>query len=309
MPPLTRGARHVDAGPARTALYTSLPPGSYRFRVQVFEADHPDRTAEAELPFRVDRHFYRTAWFLLLCLACGALLAWLAYELRLRQVRLRFRAVIEERNRLAREMHDTVIQGCTGVSALLEAMSSLEATNQPLREDLLDHARSQVRSTINEARQAVWNLRHQGERCDDMLIRLERLASQIQADFGIEVRCREGGNPIPIPDTMARELLMIAREAAQNAALHAAPTHVDICLQWQANCTSITVTDDGTGFAPALSDQAAGLHYGIAGMRERVKQMKGEFTLQSEIGRGTVVRAVLQRTDKAPSDSRDGVAL
>ena len=299
----------VDAGSARTALYTSLPSGSYRFRVQVFDAGHPDHTSEAELGFRVDRHFYRTAWFFLLCLAICALFAWLAYALRLRQIRLRFRAVIEERNRLAREMHDTVIQGCTGVSALLEAMSSLDVTNQPLREDLLDHARSQVRSTINEARHAVWNLRHQGESCDDFLARLERLAAQIRADFGAVVHCREQGNPIPIPDATARELLMVAREAAQNAALHAAPTHVDICLQWQANSMSLEVTDDGAGFIPAPSARAAGLHYGIAGMRERVEQMKGDFTIRSEVGRGTVVRAVLQRIHKAPTDSRDVVAL
>src|ERR1019366_4394822 len=106
----------------REAFY-NLPPGKYRFRVQAFEMNMPDSVSEASLEIEWRPHFYRTAWFLAACaaLALSAVLA--AYRIRLRQVHSRFRAVLDERNRVAREMHDTVIQGCASVSALLEAAS------------------------------------------------------------------------------------------------------------------------------------------------------------------------------------------
>ena len=142
--------------------FTNLPPGKYRFRVQAFEMNMPESVTEASLDIDWRPHFYRTRWFLAAC--AGLVLAGvlMAYRLRLRQVHARFRAVLEERNRVAREMHDTVIQGCASVSALLEAVlpSSTDATGSG--RELLDCARTQVRATVDEARRAVWNLRQSG---------------------------------------------------------------------------------------------------------------------------------------------------
>ncbi|WP_353068019.1 two-component regulator propeller domain-containing protein [Tunturibacter empetritectus] len=299
----------IDGGPGRLAAYTSLPAGSYRFRVQVFEANAPDRLSETALAIRIHPHFYKTPWFVGACLIASGLLAWGIYEGRLRQIRLRFAAVIEERSRLAREMHDTVIQGCTGVSALLEAMFSLESANQPLRDDLLNHARAQVRSTIDEARQAVWNLRHNTQLCEDLPVRLQRLAAQVQQDLSTEVICNTDGPNIPLGDFAARELLMVVREAVYNAAIHGTPTQVAISLLSLPESISIEVRDDGIGFQPDLSAARAGLHYGIAGMRERVERMKGEFTLASEMGKGTTVRAAIRRVHLTPRRSQDAESL
>ncbi len=299
----------IEAGTGRVASYTSLPAGSYRFHVQVFEADRPDRLAEDLFTLRIQRHFYATVWFFGLCLLACSLFGWIIYAGRMRQIHLRFAAVIDERSRMAREMHDTVIQGCTGVSALLEAMSSLDSANQPLREDLLEHARTQVRSTIDEARQAVWNLRNNNQLCDDLPMRLERLAAQVQQDLSVEVVCSTEGANLPMGDFAARELLMVVREAVYNAAIHGAPKLVAVSLQSFPQTVSIEIRDDGIGFRPELSRADTALHYGISGMRERIERMKGEFTLVSETGKGTVVRATLRRAHMVPPTSADSTPL
>src|SRR5882672_7740680 len=122
--------------------------------------NNPESVSEASLEFVQRPHFYRTSWFLGCCVLLLGTAVWGGYRFRLRQVHARFRAVLGERTRLAREMHDTLIQGCAGVSALLEAHSSLEEIETHAKEDLLSCARTQIRTTINEAREAVWDLRH-----------------------------------------------------------------------------------------------------------------------------------------------------
>ena len=119
----------VYAGTNLSASYTNLPAGTYRFRVQAFEVNNPTLVTEASIEVRRSPFFWQRWWFLLLCTTALLLLTWAVYRLRMHQVRLRFRAVFEERERLAREMHDTVIQGCTSVSALLEAVASLQPQN------------------------------------------------------------------------------------------------------------------------------------------------------------------------------------
>ena len=299
-------AAWIDAGPARLASYTSLPAGRYRFRVQVFDADRPDRLSEASFALRVPPHVYTTPWFLSLCVLAAILLAWIIYAGRLRQVRLRFAAVTDERSRLAREMHDTVIQGCTGISALLEAMASLDAVHQPLREDLLEHARTQVRSTIDEARQAVWNLRSDSFR-EDLPKRLGRFAEQARQDLATSIACIIEGPNLPISDLAARELVMVAREAVYNAVLHGASRNITIHLQRSQQGLVLEVRDDGSGFDPGLARPDSALHYGIAGMRERVQRLGGAFMLTSETGKGTTVRAAVDR-QHLPTSTSERVA-
>src|SRR5208282_3235843 len=149
----------TEALSTRAAYYTSLAPSQFQFRVQAFEMNMPDKVTEASLQMVWRPHLYRTAWFLALCALMIVSGIILVYRLRLRQVHARFEAVLEERNRIAREMHDTVIQGCVSASALLEAVVSLDPKGSGALRDLIDTARNQVRATVDEARRAVWNLR------------------------------------------------------------------------------------------------------------------------------------------------------
>jgi signal transduction histidine kinase/streptogramin lyase len=275
------------ASSSRAAYYTNLPPGHYQFRVAAFEMNNPEQVASASLAIIQKPHFYRTAWFitgsaLLLCAS-----VWGIYQLRLRQLRVRFQAVLNERNRLAREMHDTFIQGCASVSALLEAHSSIAHTKLDSRADLLECARTQLRSTIDEARQAVWDLRSNSESCTDISSLLERMTEQLSHEFAVPVVCTVSGKPFTLDQSTAHEMLMVAREAVYNSVRHAHPgcVQLDLCFG-EYNC-SVKVCDNGSGFDPSSLSCLPEGHYGLIGIKERVERIGGEFTLSSQIGVGT----------------------
>ena len=142
----------TDAGQRRFAGYTNVPPGRYRFHVVAYDLNDPAHTDERVLAIRWMPHFYQTAWFFAMVGLAFAAAAFGAYYLHVRNLRRRFDAVLEERSRLAREMHDTLIQGCVGISTLLEAASTARQVSPEIANDLLDRARQEVRTTVDEAR-------------------------------------------------------------------------------------------------------------------------------------------------------------
>jgi signal transduction histidine kinase len=216
------------------------------------------------------------------------------YQYRVRHVRARFEAVLEERSRLAREMHDTVIQGCTGVSALLEAVA-MEEEGQRDETGLLDVARHQLRTTIAEAREAVWNLRHEDEGAGILGEKIGAMASQVGTEFHLPVTCSTIGTPFAISPPMAHDLLMIAREAVCNAALHGHPSQIGIGMEYTGRELVLTVSDDGCGFDPRQGESQSDHHFGLKGMRERANRWGGKFKIASTLGSGSQVEARLIR--------------
>jgi ligand-binding sensor domain-containing protein/signal transduction histidine kinase len=284
-----------DFGPAtasRTADYTNLPPGTYTFRVRTFEVSSPGAVTEAAVEIVQRPYFYRTWWFSSACLGLVLLLIFAIYQYRVRHVRARFEAVLEERSRLAREMHDTVIQGCTGVSALLEAVA-MEEESMHMETGLMDVARQQLRTTIAEAREAVWNLRHEDEGPDVLSKKMAAMAAQVGAEFHLPVTCLTSGTPFGIGPPMAHDLLMIAREAVCNAALHGHPSQITIGMEFTGRELVLTVSDDGCGFDPRQGELQSDHHFGLKGMRERANRWGGKFRLTSAHGNGTRVEARL----------------
>jgi len=278
------------AATARTADYTNLPSGAYRFRVRVFEAGDPGAATEVSIDIVQRPFFYRTWWFIAACVILAALLTFLAYQYRLRQVRTRFEAVLAERSRLAREMHDTVIQGCTGVSALMEAVSMEISVDSP-GNGLMDIARLHLRTTINEAREAVWNLRQPDSDTNDLGEKLESMAGKASAEFNIPVVCNITGTPGAVSHPLAHDLLMVAREAVFNAALHGNPTHVAVTLACSSRELNLSIADNGCGFDLGEMGSQNGRHFGLKGMRERVERSGGKFHLSSAPGKGARVEA------------------
>jgi ligand-binding sensor domain-containing protein/signal transduction histidine kinase len=299
----------IYAGTSRIASYTNLPAGKFRFRVVAFEVNNPAAVSEVSFELQKKPHFYGTWWFLTLCLLAAALLTLAIYQSRIRSLRLRFKAVLEERSRLAREMHDTVIQGCTSISALLEAISSLRRENPSLQENLLDHARMQVRSTIDEARQAVWNLRHKEDSVANLGTSAAAIAARTSKEFGIPVGCVEEGRPFSVRGSLARELLMVIREAVYNGALHGRPQQIQIKLVYTRDELSSSVSDDGCGFDPAMRKAQRGQHYGIEGMRERVERMGGRIGIESVPARGTTVSFSIRRSHLESPAAQDGMQI
>ncbi len=270
---------------SRVATYTNLPAGEYRFDVQGFEMNTPEKVTETSLAIQWRPHLYRTPWFLALCALLSIAGVFAIYRLRLRQVAARFEAVLEERNRIAREMHDTVIQGCVSASALLEAVVSLNPEEFGPRRHLLDTARDQVRDTVDEARRAVWNLRQNGSPEINKL--LKQMAEQVSQASRVHVRFEASGEAVALDRTVEYIVLMVAREAVSNAVHHAQPSEVRISAHFNAAAIQLQVVDDGRGFDVERALAAQGAHFGLIGMRERIEHAGGRLEIESSPGKGT----------------------
>jgi ligand-binding sensor domain-containing protein/signal transduction histidine kinase len=292
-----------EASPARVAFYTNLPPGHYQFRVAAFEMNNPEQVAATSLEIVQKPHFYRTAWFLSCAVLLLAALVWGAYQFRLGQLHARFKAVLSERNRLAREMHDTLIQGCASVSALLEAHSSLAQNKAEGNGDLLDCARTQLRSTIEEARQAVWGLRSMSESTTDITLLLRKMAEQFSHEFSVSVEFKVSGTSFPLDQSVVHEALMVAREALYNSIRHAQPKRIDLAVTFEENLCCIRVRDDGSGFDPAMLSSLPENHYGFIGIKERVDRIEGKLTLRSAVGKGTDLSIDIPRRNVAATSA------
>lgn len=291
-----------EAAPTRVAYYTNVPPGRYHFRVVAFQMSNPELVASSSLDVVQLPHFYRTSWFLACVVALLGACVWGSYQLRVRQMRARFRAVLSERNRLAREMHDTLIQGCASVSALLEA-SSMEQPKSEYQAGLLDCARTQLRSTLEEAREAVWGLRSIPDSSTDIGAMLQKVAEQFIREFGVTLECSISGERFSLSQSAVHEVVMIAREGLYNAIRHAQPSRIELQLNFEPNKCTLRILDDGSGFDVHVLTQAPEHHYGLLGMRERVERIHGRFTLNSTIGKGTEIRVEIPRGARAAAPS------
>jgi ligand-binding sensor domain-containing protein/signal transduction histidine kinase len=281
----------TQATRVRTATYTNVPPGRYRFRVLATEAGSPSPASEATLTLDFQPALHQTAWFYGLCGLAGIGLVWAAFWLHSRQTSARYALLLAERTRLAREMHDTVIQGCVGVSTLLEASSRFQRTNLEEANNLLGQARAEVKATIDEARQAVWNLR-QMNGDDSSIPILFNLARKLGRENAIHTETETIGETVPLDLTTDRTLLLVGREALRNAVAHGRAARITVRLIFSPGEARLEVQDDGVGFDPADACQESG-HFGIIGMRERVEQAGGTFAIKSHPGHGTLVAATM----------------
>jgi signal transduction histidine kinase len=237
-------------------------------------------------------YFYRTWWFIVACALLMALFVFAAYRYRIGQVRSKFEAVLEERNRLAREMHDTVIQGCTGVSAVIEGLS-MEGSGD--RTELLEFASSQLRATIDEARDAIWNLRQSEGDVGDIDDKMASMTAQVSKEFHTPVSYQATGIPFALTYPTAHDLLMVAREAVSNAVLHGNPSRVEVTLAYSHDSLTLRVRDDGCGFDADPAKRQQGHHFGLRGMRERTERSAGKFHLDAAPGKGVLIEAQFSR--------------
>jgi signal transduction histidine kinase len=275
----------------RSASYTSLSPGQYTFRLMARNRAAPDEPSEATLTVVWEPRFSQTRWAWALLALITATLIGLGLWLYARQTRQRYAVLFAERARLAREMHDTVIQGCVGVSSLLEAAASFERTNPSMLVDFLNRARSQVRITLEEARQAVWDLR-QDSTGAAFHARLAEFAGHLSDETGVVMDVQVEGNPVKLDPEADRNLFAATREAVRNAVAHGKPKSVKVLVSYSPDHVRIEVVDDGIGFEPGTPRIGVG-HYGLLGMRERMEHLGGSLRLLSNHSRGTRVIAEL----------------
>jgi len=291
----------TEAGARRSAYYTNIPPGRYTFRVQAANNDGLWNTEGAALSFELRPHFYQTAWFYALLLAALAGTVLLLLRLRLRRAESEFRAVLGERNRIAREIHDTLAQGYVGISVQLEVLAELlrmKKTKAAAKH--LDLTRQHVREGLAEARQSIWALRPQDSGETTLPVRLRRMVES-EGGHGLEARFSIFGAYRALAAKTEREILRVAQEAIHNVKKHAGAKNLFVQLEYGADEIAMEVRDDGRGFASAEEPESPLGHYGLTGMRERAAAIGGVLEVTSEPGTGTTVR--LRAT--APREARE----
>jgi signal transduction histidine kinase/ligand-binding sensor domain-containing protein len=279
----------VDAGTRRTAYYTSLPPAEYRFRVTARVNDGDWSAKEGEVAFRLLPRFYQTYWFYLLSALGVALAVYGFYRWRVSQVEAQFNAVLAERNRIAREIHDTLAQGFVAVSLQLELLSRKLADAPEGVRNLVGQTRGLVQSGLEEARRSIWELRSQGSDSGDFRARLSRMAADIAKRAGLNVQFSVLGTYRELPEKIESEFLKIGQEAVTNVVRHANAKQVKIDLAYGDKKVRMTIADDGCGFEGTANSSGPDGHFGLRGMRERAAQIGAQLAVKSQAGEGTQI--------------------
>jgi signal transduction histidine kinase/sugar lactone lactonase YvrE len=315
----------TEAGTRRTAYYTNIPFGKYRFRVHAelgdsgfpassdgqeaksynasYETGDASASREASLSFELLPHFYQTFWFRTLAALMIVALILLVFRKRVIRVEREFRAVMTERNRIAREIHDTLAQGYVGISLQLEILGELLRHNRAdAAQKHLTLTQGLVREGLDDARQSIWALRSHDAGEQTLPIRLRRLIEQAgQSDLMANLEVH--GAYRALAAETEQEILRIAQEAVHNVKRHSAASRLTLRVDYGERTLALSVADDGKGFVVEIPTSG---HYGLTGMRERAALIRAEIEIISKPGLGTTVRlkvpAPEARNQQAGSD-------
>ena len=282
----------------RQVQYSNLRPGTYRFHVIAANNSGVWNEQGDLLEFSIAPAYYQTAWFSALC-AAGALgLLWAGYRVRVRQLHHRFEMALEarvsERTRIARELHDTLLQSFHGLLLRFQTVSHVWAERPELAKEKLDSAINAAASAITEGRNAVQGLRESTVGTSDLADAIGTLGAELAAAPGDRptpaFHVTVEGEPRPLHPILRDDIYKITAEALRNAFRHAEATDVDVEIRYDRQQFRLRVQDDGKGFDQALLPrQAAAAHYGVPGMRERAVLLGGTLTVWSKEGAGTAV--------------------
>jgi ligand-binding sensor domain-containing protein/signal transduction histidine kinase len=281
----------VAAGGRRVIDFNSLRHGHYRFNVRAELPSGPGSQQSYE--FEMLPQFWETAWFRTFCVAVLGAAAWAVYQLRLRQIRWRFGLVLEERARLAREIHDTLAQGFVGISSQLDAVAMCMPEEKTPARSYLDMARRMARHSLTEARRSVMDLRASALEGQDLAAAIESGARLWTAGSGVELAVEVMGPGAKLPEEMEQHLLRIAQEAVTNALKHAAASRIEVKLHLEARRIHLRIGDNGRGFDQQDVFSSRAGHFGVIGMRERAERLGGELRLASNPGEGTEVEVTV----------------
>lgn len=282
---------------SRRISYSTLPPGDYRFLVQAVSPG--GQKGEAEYAFVVLPNFYQTPAFLALMTAGLAGIVYAGYRWRLAQERDRFDLVVEERARLAREIHDTLAQGFVGIAHQLDVLAGkLDAGDSTATREQLNLARKMTRHSLTEARRSMVDLRAPELRGQAFTQALATAARHWLAGTQVQARIDVPREAIQLPPDTEQNLFRIAQEAVANALKHARAGEISLQLKEINRQLSLSITDDGIGFDTSRSLYGAGGHFGIIGMHERAERMEGSFSISSRPGGGTKVEVQIPIASK-----------
>lgn len=274
---------------ARMARYRRLPPGKYTFEVQARNSGEPWGPSVVSATVKQQGYFYQTWYFYLAVLLLAAALAVLFFRQRVQLVKGQIGVVIEERNRIARECHDTLMAGFAAISWQLEATAKIfrdGALVDTAAAKSCELARGMVSHCQAEARRIIWDLRDTGDMTNILSHALSRTLNAQESGDSTVITFRMEGDEVPLAPAYVHHLVCIGQEAVSNAMRHAAPSHIAVHLRYEPDSLHLTVRDDGKGFR---GDSSKVGHFGIPVMEERARKVGGVLRVQSSHDEGTEV--------------------
>jgi signal transduction histidine kinase len=287
-----------DAGTRRQAFYSNLPPRNYRFRVRACNNSGVWNEAGALVDFAVAPAYYQKTWFRLSCVAAFLALLGALYQLRLRYVKQQFKIQLEtrvnERMRIARDLHDTLLQSFQGVLMKFSAVTFL-IPNRPIEaQKVLETAVEQARQAISEGRDAVQGLRSSTVVTNDLAQAIGAfgggLAAIQTAQNCPEFRVLVEGKSRDLRPLVRDEIYHIACEALRNAFQHAGARRIEVGICYDQRQLHLRVGDNGRGMDPmVLSEGRRAGHHGLPGIHERAKVLGGKLSVWSKLDSGTEI--------------------
>jgi signal transduction histidine kinase len=214
--------------------------------------------------------------------------------------KLRSSAVLEERNRIARELHDTLEQELAGITLQLDLAVDCFQRAPRVAQQAVEVARNMSRHSMVEARRSVWDLRCQLLEDGDLVSALTQIVEPLSANEDAHLQVRIEGKPVRLPGRIEMNLLRIGQEAVANAVKHGRAKEVSIELRYASGGVCLTVADDGSGFAADQPDRTG--HFGIQDMRERAQSMGSRLNIESKVDRGTTISVEVHTQAQASFD-------
>jgi len=304
-----------EAGTRRSAFYTNLHPGTYTFRVTACNSSGLWTTHAATLTLVILPAWYQTVWFRVLALLFLVTLSYAFYLLRVRQyaaaVRERFSERLDERARIARELHDTLLQSFHGLLFRVQAARNLMPQKPQSAIRVLDEAIAATEQALAEGRDAISDLRPQPAAQQDLAELLTAVGQEIadsEASAGPtpEFQVIAEGKPLSLSPALQSEVYRIGRELIRNAFRHSAAYRIEVEVLYDEHQFRLRIRDDGKGIAPK-DFEASGRpgHWGLPGIRERTRRIGAQLKFWSEAGAGTEVELIVPAA-VAYEKQRDG---
>ncbi|RZI59386.1 MAG: hypothetical protein EOP37_12225 [Rubrivivax sp.] len=282
-----------DAGSRRQAFYTNLGPGNYTFEVQGTNEDGAWSAKPATLAIEIPPTFIQSTAFRVLCALALLMLIALAVRMRLRQIearaRERYRARLDERTRIAQDLHDTLLQGFQGLLLRFQRVAWGIPAESPARAEM-ERVLDQADEVVIEGRNRVTDLRLPPPDVGTLEQTLEALGRDLSGFHDARFGLRVDGTPRPLDAGVHAELALVCREGLFNAFQHAKATTIELTIGYSDAALTVGIADDGVGVPTATQlDGCSPGHWGLSGMRERVTRVGGSFALRCPPGGGTQV--------------------
>ena len=294
----------LNADNSLTAVYTTISVGRHVFRIRACNSDGVWDRSGISFPVTQKPYFYETGWFRLVAVIAFVLTLTGGYRLRLHQIHAQMNARLDERvterMRIARDLHDTLLQSFHGLLPRFQAVQNLLPGRIAEAQRVLEAAVDDAAQAITEARDAVQDLRSSTTATSDLAKAIEVLGEELRAhqtsaggaptDFSVRV----GGTAQRLHPMLRDEIYRIAAEAVRNAFHHARSRQIEVEIRYDAQQFRVRVRDDGIGIdARVLSHEGRPGHFGLKGMRERARGIGGELDVWSEHGAGTEVELII----------------